>query len=94
MLNSSCYFLKSNHGGLKIMKNPDVVRKGVEKNRFYVPGGSFVSILFALHIKINVDRAKLWHLRLAHICVKGMQELSKRVLFCGDKIQELDSYEN
>lgn len=68
--------------------------KGVKKNRLYVLGGSFVSILFALHIKIDVDRDKLWHLRLAHICTKGMRELSKKVLLCGDKIEELDSYEN
>lgn len=41
------------------MKNLDVVMKGVKKNRLYVPGGSSVPILFALHIKTDVDRDKL-----------------------------------
>lgn len=51
-------------------------------------------VLSSLHIAIDVDKIKLWHLRLGHMNVKGMQELSKQGLLCGDKIKELEFCEN
>lgn len=96
MLDSSRYFFKSYHSSLKIMKNTDVVMKSVKKNGLYALEGLFVTMLSTLHIEPNVDKAKLWHLRLGHINTKGMQELSKQGLMYvyGDKIKELDFCEN
>lgn len=62
------------------MKNTDVVMKSVKKNELYALEGLFVTMLSTLHIKPNVDKAKLWHLRLGQINTKGMQELSKQGL--------------
>lgn len=38
----------------------------------------------------EVDKAKLWHKRLGHISERGLQELSKQKLLCGDKIESLE----
>ena len=42
----------------------------------------------------DVDKAKLWNLRLGHMSAKGLQELSKRGLLCRDKVEELKFCEN
>lgn len=34
----------------------------------------------------DIDITKLWHLKLEHMSVKGMQELSKQGLLSHDKI--------
>lgn len=72
MLDSSGYIFKSDHGGLKVMKNSSIVIKGVKKNRLYVLEGSSVPVLSALHVVSDVDKAKLWHLRLGHMSAKGL----------------------
>ena len=50
MLDSSRYIFKSDHKGLKVMKNFSIVMKRVKKNRLYVLEGSSVPVLFALHV--------------------------------------------
>ena len=56
--------------------------------------GSLVSVSAAMPAISDVDRTVLWHLRLGHMSIRGMQELSKKGLLCGDKIDELDFCEN
>ena len=72
MLDSSGYIFKSDHGGLKVMKNSSIVMKRVMKNGLYVLEGSSVPVLSALYIVSDVDKAKLWHLRLGHMSAKGL----------------------
>ncbi|KAH9781781.1 hypothetical protein KPL71_008610 [Citrus sinensis] len=94
MLDSSAYVFKSDHGGLKIMKNSSIVIKEVQNNRLYVLEGSSVPVLSSLHVSSDVDKAKMWHLRLGHMSAKSLQELSKRGLLCEDKVKELKFCEN
>ena len=94
MLDSSSYIFKYNHDGLKIMKNSNIVMNGVKKNGLYVLEGLSVPVLSALHVDTNIDRAKLWHLRLGHMSAKGLQELNKKGLLCEDKVEELKFCEN
>ncbi|KAH9801638.1 hypothetical protein KPL71_001098 [Citrus sinensis] len=94
MLDSSGYVFKSDHGGLKVMKNSSIVMKGVKNNGLYVLEGSSVHVLSALHASSDVDKAKMWHLRLGHMSAKSLQELTKRGLLCGDKVEELKFCEN
>ncbi|KAH9743388.1 hypothetical protein KPL70_003281 [Citrus sinensis] len=94
MLDSSGYVFKSDYGGLKVMKNSSIVMKGVKNNGLHVLEGSSVPVLSALHVSSDVDKAKMWHLKLGHMSAKSLQELSKRGLLSGDKVEELKLCEN
>lgn len=41
----------------------------------------------------RTNKTSLWHLMLAHISEKGLQELARQNLLCGDKIKDLEFYE-
>ncbi|KAH9697399.1 hypothetical protein KPL71_023589 [Citrus sinensis] len=94
MLDGMGYSFKSENSGLKIMKGTEMVMKGVKKNGLYVLEGSSVPGSAAMPAVSDVNRTMLWHLRLGHMSIRGMQELSKQGLLCGDNIDELDFCEN
>ncbi|KAH9762165.1 hypothetical protein KPL70_000710 [Citrus sinensis] len=94
MLDGMGYSFKSENCGLKIMNGTEIVMKGVKKNGLYVLEGSSVPGTAAMPVVSDVNRTMLWHLRLGHMSIRGMQELSKQGLLCGDNIDELDFCEN
>ncbi|KAH9806487.1 hypothetical protein KPL71_002780 [Citrus sinensis] len=94
MLDSSGYFFKSKSGGLEIRKGTEIVMKGVKEKGLYVLQGSSVSVQEGISAVSKEDRTKLWHLRLGHISIKGLLELSKQGLLGGDRIQQLEFCEN
>ncbi|KAH9680375.1 Integrase catalytic domain-containing protein [Citrus sinensis] len=94
MLDSMGYCFKSEYGGLKIMKGTEMIMKGVNKNGLYVLEGSSVPVSAAMLVVSDVDRTMLWHLKLGHMSIRGMQALSKQGLLSGDRIDELDFSEN
>ncbi|KAH9744862.1 hypothetical protein KPL70_003863 [Citrus sinensis] len=94
MLDSLGYFFKSRTGGLEIRKGTKIVMKGVKENGLYVLQGSSVPVQEGVSAVSEEDRTKLWHLRLGHMSIKGLQELSKQGLLVGDRIQQLEFCEN
>lgn len=68
------------------MKGTEIVMKKAKKNGLYVLESSSVSVLAAMPAISDIDITKLWHLKLEHMSVKGMQELSKQGLLSHDKI--------
>ncbi|KAH9669014.1 hypothetical protein KPL70_021617 [Citrus sinensis] len=94
MLDSLGYFFKSRIGGLEIRKGTEIVMKGVKENGLYVLQGSSVPVQEGVSAVSEEDRTKLWHLRLGHMSIKGLQELSKQGLLGGDRIQQLEFCEN
>ncbi|KAH9662167.1 hypothetical protein KPL70_024758 [Citrus sinensis] len=94
MLDSLGYFFKSRSGGLEIRKGTEIVMKGVKENGLYVLQGSSVPVLEGVSAVSEEDKTKLWHLRLGHMSIKGLQELSKQGLLGGDRIQQLEFCEN
>lgn len=72
ILDSSDYIFKYDHRGLKIIKNSNIIMKGVKQNGLHVLEGLFVPVLSALQVDYDIDRAKLWHLRLGHMSAKGL----------------------
>ncbi|KAH9763605.1 hypothetical protein KPL70_001228 [Citrus sinensis] len=94
MLDSMRYCFKYENGGLKIIKGTEMIMKGVKKNGLYVLEWSSVPVSAVMPAVSDVDRTMLWHLRLSHMSIRGIQELSKQGLLCGDRIDELDFCEN
>ncbi|KAH9744865.1 hypothetical protein KPL70_003863 [Citrus sinensis] len=85
---------KGQTGGLEIRKGTKIVMKGVKENGLYVLQGSSVPVQEGVSAVSEEDRTKLWHLRLGHMSIKGLQELSKQGLLVGDRIQQLEFCEN
>ncbi|GKV35094.1 hypothetical protein SLEP1_g43407 [Rubroshorea leprosula] len=60
----------------------------------YSCAGSTVNGTCAVSTSSSPDKdvTRLWHMRLGHMSERGMMELSKRGLLCGQKIGKLDFY--
>lgn len=76
MLDSSSSTYKSEKGKLKVVKGSMVVLIGLLKQGLYILQGEAVSSDAALSSSAN-DDTEIWHKRLGHIGLKGLQELSK-----------------
>jgi len=76
MLDSNEGSYKSENGILKVTKGSMVVLKGILKQGLYVLQVEAISGSAAISFSENDDTA-LWHRRLGHIEMKGLQELSK-----------------
>lgn len=87
ILESDGSWFKSENGVLKIFKNKDLIMTGNKKSSLYSLVGSTV---IGVSSVATYDDTRLWHLRLAHVSQKGLLELSKQNLLCGDKIGKLD----
>ncbi|KAH9659867.1 hypothetical protein KPL70_024018 [Citrus sinensis] len=94
MLDNLRYFFKSRSGGLEIRKGTELVMKRVKENGLYVLQGSSVPVLEGVSAVSEEAKTKLWHLRLGHMSIKGLQELSKQGLLGEDRIQQLEFCEN
>ena len=77
ILDSLRYFFKLESGGLEIRKGTEIVMKGVKKNGLYVLQGSSVPVQEGISAVSEEDRTNLWHLRLGHMSINGLQEFSK-----------------
>ena len=71
-----------------------MVMKGVTKNGLYILQGSTV-IGSASVVEEDADQNSLvWHRRLGHVSERGLIELEKQGLLCGDKFGKLQFCEN
>lgn len=55
------------------MKGIEIVIKGVKENCLYILQGLLGPVFVGVSIVSEEDRTKLWHLRLDHISVEGIQ---------------------
>ncbi|KAH9751315.1 hypothetical protein KPL71_014247 [Citrus sinensis] len=58
---------------MMIIKGTETIMKGLKKNEVFVLDGEVVTGEAGLSVNANIDKARLWHLRLGHIgsCVLG-----------------------
>ncbi|XP_071727384.1 uncharacterized mitochondrial protein AtMg00300-like [Rutidosis leptorrhynchoides] len=78
-------------GVLKVSRGALVVMKGERCNGLYLLKGSMVTGASGVSSSAkDVDTTKLWHMRLGHMSERGMMELSKRGLLCGQNIGRLE----
>ncbi|GKU92526.1 hypothetical protein SLEP1_g6239 [Rubroshorea leprosula] len=83
-------------GVFKVFKRTLVILKGKKVGGLYHLQGSTVNGTCAVSTSSSLDKdvTRLWHLRLGHMSERGMMELSKRGLLCGQKIGKLDFCEH
>ena len=74
---------------LKILNGSTLVMKGTRKNEVYVLDEESVTWVSNSIESTEIDKTKLWHLRLGHMSIKGLQELGKQGVIGNDKIGEL-----
>lgn len=93
-LEEAGFSFKAESSMLKVMKGVRVVMKGNRKNGLYVLKGCAVTGISSSVSKTNVSKSSLWHQRLGHISERGLQELEKQGLLCGDKVEGLEFCEH
>ena len=89
VLDSNGYCYKAQNGVLKVMKGSMVVLKAEKRNGLYLLDGVAIIGTAAVVAPKILDKTTLWHMRLAHVSEKGLMELSKQRLLCGDKLDQL-----
>ena len=68
--------------------------RGERKHGLYSLEGEVVVGLVALVSIRNMSRTKLWHKRLGQVSERGLVELCKQGLLCGDKVEKLNFREH
>lgn len=86
--------VKIDNGVIKINKGALTVMKGMIKNGLYALKGNTVEGTIDHVVAGEIDNTKLWHLRLGHISCRGMEELGKQNLLCGDQTSRLEFCES
>lgn len=94
MLDNFKYSFNSNNREICVTKEGSVVMEGEKKIRLYVLIGSSIPANAVMTVESDVDKTKIWHIRLGHMSVKELQELEKQRLLGGDKISSLEFCEN
>ena len=79
----------SSAGNLHVMKGDRKVISGVMRNGLYIMSGQALVNEDKAHVAEQVDKTTLWHMRMAHLSEKGLKELAKQQLLCGDAINTL-----
>ena len=80
---------KAGGGVMRISKGALVMMKGQKHNGLYFLQGTIVTGAAVVSSSDSgLDTTKPWHMQLGHISEKGMVELSKQRLLCGQKTKK------
>ena len=89
LLDKNGFQFQSNNGMLIVSKGFDIVMKGRMRNSLYILEGNIINGETSL-ITNGHDKSRLWQLRMGHVGEKGLKELSRQNLLCGDTIQKVE----
>lgn len=78
------YSFKTENSVLKVMKRSLTIMKGIRKNGLYSLQRSTVVGTTAAVIKPETSISNLRNMRLGHVSERGLTELSKQILLCGN----------
>jgi len=82
MLDSMGYTSILTNGIISVIKGSEVFLKGIRKHDLYFLNEN--AVFGQVYATKNLDTSLLWHGRLGHISERGMQELIKQNLLCGE----------
>ena len=88
------YVFKGENGVLKVLKGSMIFMKGMQKNSLYSFIGEVVMGSTTVVSVKRLSKTELWHRRLGHMSERGLIELGKQNLLCGDKVEKLDFCEH
>ncbi|KAH9726310.1 hypothetical protein KPL70_008223 [Citrus sinensis] len=89
MLDQIGCIVKVQQGIMSVVKGSLVLLKGIRKNGLYVLEGTTMTGMVLVSSSSSVDKTRLWHLRLRHMSLRGLKELSKQGLLGSDTIGEM-----
>ena len=95
-LDNSGLSYKVKSGILKVTKGSMVVIKAERKNGLYEMIGNthLAQGKGGDNLVTEKDKNCLWHVRLGHMSIKGLQVLSKQGLLNGDQVTKLEHFES
>ena len=95
-LDSNGYKFTGGDGVLKVAKGSLIVMKAEKIGKLYILKGSTVTGAAAVSTSSlsDSDVTRLWHMRLGHMSERGLSELSRRGLLCGQSTSKLDFCEH
>ncbi|KAH9652997.1 hypothetical protein KPL70_027263 [Citrus sinensis] len=89
MLDQIGCVVKVQQGIMSVVKGSLVLLRGIRKNGLYVLEGTTVTGMVSVSSSSNVDKTNLWHLRLGHMSLRGLKELSKQGMLGSNTIGEM-----
>ena len=89
-LDESGYNFKVENRKLTISKGAMVIMKGQKRNGLYSLEGHTLKGLVGSVLRTKTNKTILWHRRLGHLSDRGLKELHKHGLLCGDSISKID----
>ena len=93
-LDKKGYVFRGEKGLLKVINGSMVIMRGIKKNGLYSLEAEVVIGSMANITARTLSKTELWHMRLGHVSERGLIELEKQELLCGDKIQKLNFCEH
>ena len=93
-LDKKGYLFRGENDILEVMKDSRIITRGVRKHDLYSLEGKVVAGLIASGFVRDMSRIELWHRRLGHVSERGLVELSKQGMLCGDKVEKLNFCEH
>ena len=87
-----CSF-KAENGSLKVVRGSLVIMKGVKMKGLYILDARTIIGSVSNVQNQYISKTSMWRMRLGHINERGAQELSKKKLLGGDKLEPLRFFE-
>lgn len=92
MFESQGMWFKSKDDKMEIYDDNILYMQGVRKNGLYVLAGNPM-LGYVSSVMHDIDNTNLWNKRLGHVVQKGLLELLRKNLLCGDKVNKLEFYD-
>ncbi|XP_073222071.1 uncharacterized mitochondrial protein AtMg00300-like [Cicer arietinum] len=84
---------KAEKDTLKVIKGSLIIMKGTRDHGIYLLNGQAVTRMAAIVVQAS-SKVNMWHQRVGHVSLKGMQVLDTQCMLGGDKISDLEFCEH